>query len=181
MNVSFPMKLAWQADCSFLFLRWKRSTWISKVSFGFRFNSVPQSKCTSRDFSEDQPGSRFSWCDNGNFDRKWSSRSNTWGSSITVRDLPLLSACWSTCDAPRKKEMETKYPGKCWEKQRTRPICFVSRNQKHPGRHFYCFLETKHTKNPGLFPMFPFETWDRPRRAGIRRLTGREEKQSSAN
>ena len=92
MNVSFPMKLAWQAVCSFLFLRWKRSTWISKVSFGFRFNSVPQSKCTSRDFSEDQPGSRFSWCDNGNFDRKWSSRSNTWGSSTTVRDLPLFSA-----------------------------------------------------------------------------------------
>ena len=52
--------------------------------------------------------------------------------------------------------METKYPGEWWEKQRTRPICFVSRNQKHPGRHFYCFLETKHTKNPGLFPMFPF-------------------------
>jgi hypothetical protein len=70
MNVSFPMKLAWQADCMFLFLRWKRNNWISEVSFGFRFNSAPQSMCSSRDFSEDQPGSRFSWCDNGNFDRK---------------------------------------------------------------------------------------------------------------
>ena len=69
------MKLAWQADCMFLFLRWKRDTWISKVSFGFRFNSTPQSKCSSRDYSEDQPGSRFSWCDNGSFHRKWSSRS----------------------------------------------------------------------------------------------------------
>jgi len=77
MNVSFPMKLAWQADCMFLFLRWKRNTWISKFSFGFRFNFAPQSKCASRDFSEDQPGSRFSWCDNEKFDRKWSSRSNT--------------------------------------------------------------------------------------------------------
>ena len=93
MNVSFPMKLAWQADCMFLFLRWKRNTWISKVSFGFRFNSAPQSKCTSRNFAEDQPGSRFSWCVNGIFDWKWSSRSNTWGSSATLRDLPLLSAC----------------------------------------------------------------------------------------
>ena len=93
----------------------------SGTPFGFRFNFVPQSKCTSRDFSEDQPGSRFSWCDNGNFDRKWSSRSNTWGSSTTVCDLPLLSASWSTCDAPRKKEMETKYLGKCWEKQCTGP------------------------------------------------------------
>ena len=92
INVSFPMKPAWQADCMFLFLRWKRDTWISKVSFGFRFNSTPQSKCSSRDYSEDQPGSRFSWCDNGSFDRKWSSRSNTWGSSTTVRDLPLFSA-----------------------------------------------------------------------------------------
>ena len=92
INVSFPMKPAWQADCMFLFLRWKRNTWISKVSFGFRFNSTPQSKCSSRDYSEDQPGSRFSWCDNGSFDRKWSSRSNTWGSSTTVRDLPLFSA-----------------------------------------------------------------------------------------
>jgi hypothetical protein len=35
INVSFPMKLAWQADCMFLLLRWKRNTWISKVSFGF--------------------------------------------------------------------------------------------------------------------------------------------------
>jgi len=61
-----------------------------------------------------------------------------------------------TCDAPRKKKVQTKYPGEWWEKQRTRPICFVSRNQKRPGRRFYCFLETTHAKNPGLFPMYPF-------------------------
>jgi len=35
---------------------------------------------------------------------------------------------------------------------------FVSRNQKRPGRHFYCFLETKHAQNQGSFPMFPFST-----------------------
>ena len=35
----------------FLFLRWKRNTWISKVSFGLRFNSAPQSKCS---FSPDR-------------------------------------------------------------------------------------------------------------------------------
>ena len=35
-------------------------------------------------------------------------------------------------------------------------LCFVSRNQKRPGRNFFCFLETKHAKNPGLFRMFPF-------------------------
>jgi len=52
--------------------------------------------------------------------------------------------------------METKYPDKWQEKRRAKPVCFVSRNQKRPGRHFYCFLETKHAKNPGLFPMFPF-------------------------
>ena len=49
------MKLAWQADCMFLFLRWKRDTWISKVSFGFRFNSTSQSKCFSRDFQRISP------------------------------------------------------------------------------------------------------------------------------
>ena len=52
--------------------------------------------------------------------------------------------------------METKYPDKWQEKRRAKPVWFVSRNQKRPGRHFYCFLETKHAKNPGLFPMFPF-------------------------
>jgi hypothetical protein len=52
--------------------------------------------------------------------------------------------------------METKYPDKWQEKRRAKPVCFVSRNQKRPRRHFYCFLETKHAKNPGLFPMFPF-------------------------
>ena len=60
------------------------------------------------------------------------------------------------CGAPLKKEMETKYPDKWQEKRRAKPVCFVSRNQKRPRRHFYCFLETKHAKNPGLFPMFPF-------------------------
>jgi len=88
------------------------------------------------------------------------------GSGVCVRihedPVELFAICLfsvtadPTCDTPRKKEMETKYPGKWREKQRTRPICFVSRNQKHPGRHFYCFLETKHAKNQGLFPMFPF-------------------------
>ena len=47
INVSFPMKPAWQADCMFLFLRWKRNTWISNVSFGLHFNSAPQSRCSS--------------------------------------------------------------------------------------------------------------------------------------
>ena len=61
-----------------------------------------------------------------------------------------------TGDPPRKKETETKYPDEFWGKQRAKPLCFVSRNQKRPGRHFYCFLETKQAKNPGLFPMFPF-------------------------
>ena len=60
------------------------------------------------------------------------------------------------CGAPLMKEMETKYPDKWQEKRRAKPVCFVSRNQKRPGRHFYCSLETKHAKNPGLFPMFPF-------------------------
>ena len=60
------------------------------------------------------------------------------------------------CEAQRKKEMETNYTGEWLEKQRTKPICFVSRNQKRPGRQFYCFLETKHAQNPALFPMFPF-------------------------
>ena len=60
------------------------------------------------------------------------------------------------CGAPLMKEMETKYPDKWQEKRRAKPVCFVSRNQKRPGRHFHCFLETKHAKNPGLFPMFPF-------------------------
>ena len=60
-----------------------------------------------------------------------------------------------TCDAPRKKEVETKYTGEWLEKRRAKPMCFVSRNQKRPGRHFYCFLETKHAQNPGLFPVFP--------------------------
>ena len=41
MIVSFLMKRAWRADYLFLFPRWKRNTWISNVSFGFRFNSVP--------------------------------------------------------------------------------------------------------------------------------------------
>ena len=61
-----------------------------------------------------------------------------------------------TCDAPRKKETETKYTGEWLEKRRTKPMCFVSRNQKRLGRHFYCFLETKHTKNQDLLPIFPF-------------------------
>ena len=51
--------------------------------------------------------------------------------------------------------METKYTCEWLEKRRAKPMCFVSRNQKRPGRHFYCFLETKHAQNPGLFPVFP--------------------------
>ena len=68
----------------------------------------------------------------------------------------LVAAAKITCDAPRKEEMETKYTGEWLEKRRAKPMCFVSRNQKRPGRHLYCFLETKHAQNPGLFPMFPF-------------------------
>ena len=52
--------------------------------------------------------------------------------------------------------METKYLAALLEKERAEPYCFVSRNQKRPGRRFLCFLETKHAQNPGLFPMFPF-------------------------
>jgi len=52
--------------------------------------------------------------------------------------------------------METKYQAGLLEKRRAEPYCFASRNQKRPGRHFLCFLETKHAQNPGLFHMFPF-------------------------
>ena len=58
--------------------------------------------------------------------------------------------------SPPERHMETKYTCEWLEKRRAKPMCFVSRNQKRPGRHFYCFLETKHAQNPGLFPMFPF-------------------------
>jgi len=79
------------------------------------------------------------------------------GDPVQLFDISLFSMpADPTCDAPRKKEMETKYTGEWLEKRRAKPMCFVSRNQKRPGRHFYCFLETKHAKNPGLFPMFPF-------------------------
>jgi len=57
--------------------------------------------------------------------------------------------------SPPERHMETKYTCEWLEKRRAKPMCFVSRNQKRPGRHFYCFLETKHAQNPGLFPVFP--------------------------
>jgi len=79
------------------------------------------------------------------------------GDPVQLFDIFLFSMpADPTCDAPSKKEMETKYTGEWLEKRRAKPMCFVSRNQKRPGRHFYCFLETKHAQNPGLFPMFPF-------------------------
>ena len=72
------------------------------------------------------------------------------GSGVCVRihedPVELFAICLfsvtadPTCDTPRKKEMETKYPGKWREKQRTRPICFVSRNRKHPGRQGGTFI-----------------------------------------
>ena len=96
------------------------------------------------------------WCDNENFDRDYSSR-KTHGDPVQLFDICLFSMpAVPNCEAPRKKEMETKYTGEWLEKQRTKPICFVSRNQKRPGRHFYYFLETKHAQFPALFPMFPF-------------------------
>jgi len=81
----------------------------------------------------------------------------THGDPVQLFDICLFSVpADPNCEARRKKEMETKYTGEWLEKLRTKPICFVSRNQKRPGRHFYCFLETKHAHNPALFPMFPF-------------------------
>ena len=78
------------------------------------------------------------------------------GDPVQLFDIFLFSMpADPTCDAPRKKEVETKYTGEWLEKRRAKPMCFVSRNQKRPGRHFYCFLETKHAQNPGLFPVFP--------------------------
>jgi len=91
--VSFLMKRAWKADSLFLDPRWKRNTWISPVSFGFRFHSAPKSRCSSGDCAEDEPGAQFSGCDDGNFDRFWSSRTNKCcGSSKAILYLPLLSA-----------------------------------------------------------------------------------------
>ena len=40
--VSFLRKRAWKADCLFLFLKWKRNPWISKVPLEFRFNLAPR-------------------------------------------------------------------------------------------------------------------------------------------
>ena len=82
----------------------------------------------------------------------------THGDPVQLFDICLFSTLPAdpTCDAPRKKETETKYTGEWLEKRRTKPMCFVSRNQKRLGRHFYCFLETKHTKNQDLLPIFPF-------------------------
>jgi hypothetical protein len=93
--VSFLMERTWKADCLFLFPWRKRDTWISTVSFGFRFHSAPKGRCSSGDCAGDKPGSQFRWRDDKNSDQLWSSRTNTWGSSKVIRYLPLLSACRS--------------------------------------------------------------------------------------
>ena len=50
--VSFLRKRAWKADCLFLFLKWKRNTWISNVSLEFRFNSGPRRRWSLGAFVE---------------------------------------------------------------------------------------------------------------------------------
>ena len=75
-----------------------------------------------------------------------------------------------TCDAPRKKETETKYTGEWLEKQRTKPICFVSRNQKRPGHHFYtCIVSWKRNTRKirlcFLCLLFPTPLWPTPYRS----------------
>ena len=53
----------------------------------------------------------------------------THGDPVQLFDICLFSMPTDpNCEAPRKKEMETKYTGGWLEKRRTQPICFVSRN-----------------------------------------------------
>jgi hypothetical protein len=106
------MKLAWQADCMFLFLRWKRNTWISKVSFGFRFNSAPQSKCSSRDFSERISPDRGLVGAITEILIESEVRVQIHGNPVQLFAICLFSVpADPTYHASRKKEMETKYPG----------------------------------------------------------------------
>ena len=109
--VSFPMKLAWQADCMFLFLRWKRSTWISKVSSGFV--SIPLLKVGAPQeiYLRISP-------DHGLVD---AIKEISIGSGVRVLihgdPVKLFAICLFLVpadplgDAPRKKKVETKYPG----------------------------------------------------------------------